>query len=286
MGGGRTVTRSTLPGTNGGRSGTNGVTRDDLIFLGVFWLVGGSLMVVNALSAIDELAKANIGTPPWQPVVWESSSVLVIGALVPAVMWMTRRFPPRRPPPWGWIGVHALGMVLFSLVHVVGMGLLRALAYSAVGDRYDPLAPLGNWLYELRKDVLIYAALMASYAFWCALRAQPAPSVEAEPTLEVRDGARRTFVPAGDILWIEAAGNYVELHRAASALLHRASLQEIEQRLAGAGFQRIHRSRLVRRAAIAAIETTPSGDFTVTLTDGRQIGGSRRFRAALDAPAA
>ncbi|HYD44370.1 MAG TPA: LytTR family DNA-binding domain-containing protein [Phenylobacterium sp.] len=278
------VTPPARSGTSGGPVGTSGWSRDDLVFYGVFLACAAAVATVNAFSRIDELERFQGGRVPlWQPVVWEISSVLLIALLVPAVMWLTRRFAPRPPPPFGWVLAHLGGLVLFSVVHVTGMGLLRALAYQAVGARYDALAPLGNWPYELRKDALIYLAVVAIYTTWRLLRAPPQRPEPQAAALEVRDGARRLFVPVEDILWVEAAGNYVELHRPAGAVLHRAPLQEIEARLAPQGFVRIHRSRLVRRAAIAAIETNPSGDFAVTLKDGRALAGSRRYRQALDA---
>jgi DNA-binding LytR/AlgR family response regulator len=281
------VTRTGPAGTNGGSSGTSGWSRDDLFFFLAFLAVTASVAAVNILSRIDELERFQRGgTPAWQPVTWEMSSVTLIAALVPAVMWLTRRFPPGRPPPWGWAPVHVAALTAFSAIHVIGMGALRALAYRALGDRYDAFAPLANWPYELRKDALIYLVLMATYAGWRMLRAPVAPPEVGDQALEVRDGARRFFVPIDELLWVEAAGNYVELHRRAGALLHRAPLQEIEGRLAPKGFVRIHRSRLVRRSAISTIETKPSGDFAVTLQDGQVLTGSRRYRQALDAASA
>jgi DNA-binding LytR/AlgR family response regulator len=106
------------------------------------------------------------------------------------------------------------------------------------------------------------------------------PSLE---TIEVKDGARRRFVAALDIQWIEAAGNYVELHTADAAILHRAPLSELERQL-GLGFVRVHRSRLVRRGAVAQVESRPSGDYVVRLSDGREVLGSRRYRRPLLEP--
>lgn len=282
------MTQAPPRGPSGGRQGTSGWSRDDLIFFLVFLAITASVTVVNVLTRIDDLARFGgvAPGPAWQPLVWELSSACVIAALVPAMMWLTRRFAPRRPPPWGWIGVHASALLAFSMIHVVGMGGLRALAYRIIGGRYDAFGPLANWPYELRKDALIYLILVASYATWRTLRAPAQPVAAGATALEVRDGARRHFVPVDDILWVEAAGNYVELHRTAGSVLHRAPLQEIEARLAGAGLVRIHRSRIVRRSAIAETETKPSGDFTVTLRDGRVLAGSRRYRQALDASSA
>ena len=44
---------------------------------------------------------------------------------------------------------------------------------------------------------------------------------------------------------------------------------------------RVHRSRLVRRDAIEAVESKPTGDFVVRLRDGRELAGSRRYRKPL-----
>ena len=46
----------------------------------------------------------------------------------------------------------------------------------------------------------------------------------------------------------------------------------------------VHRSRLVQRAQIAQVESKPSGDYVVRLTDGRELAGSRRFRRPLLEP--
>jgi DNA-binding LytR/AlgR family response regulator len=159
---------------------------------------------------------------------------------------------------------------------------MRWAAYRALGGFYDPLGPLEDWPYELRKDLLAYGSWVAVYVMWRKLRVRRAAAAEGDrDVLEVRDGARRHFVPLSEVVWVEAAGNYVELHRGASGLLHRASLADMERRLEGAGFIRIHRSRLVRRSAVAAVESKPTGDFTVRRAVGRELAGSRRYRRPL-----
>jgi DNA-binding LytR/AlgR family response regulator len=55
----------------------------------------------------------------------------------------------------------------------------------------------------------------------------------------------------------------------------------MEAELAHHGFVRVHRSRIVRRTAIASTETKQSGDFEITLRSGAVIDGSRRFRQNL-----
>lgn len=196
--------------------------------------------------------------------------------------------PPRLAvePPWPRAAaVHLAGLLAFALVHITAMGVLRWAVYAALGDYYAPLAPLGDFLYEFRKDALCYAGFISLYVLWRQRARAVAGADPAEPgSIEVRDGARRHFVPLAEVAWIEAAGNYVELHRGPTPILHRAPLSEMERQLQGAGFIRIHRSRLVRRAAVVAVESKSSGDYLVRLADGRELAGSRRYRRPLLEP--
>lgn len=89
---------------------------------------------------------------------------------------------------------------------------------------------------------------------------------------------RSGVLPAASV---EAAGNYVEIAWRDRRLLHRATLSAVEATLAPA-FVRIHRGRLVRRAAIRTLETERSGDFTVTLASGATLRGSRRYRSDVE----
>jgi DNA-binding LytR/AlgR family response regulator len=269
--------------TDAGDSTRAAAGRRDRRFLLVVAVIGIAVGLVDALSVAHDRAAAGLPLPLWEPLVWEASSVAVLVALSPALMALARRVTPFEAP-WPQVVLSQVaGALAFSLVHVAAMGVLRWAAYAAVGDDYPVLKPLLDFPYELRKDLLTYAAILAAYVGW--LRLFPAAgSAGGEFTIEVRDGSHRHFVTLTDILWIEAAGNYVELHRGASPLLHRASLSEMEQRLRDANFVRIHRSRLVRRDAVAEVESKPSGDYVVRLEDGRELAGSRRYRRPLLEP--
>lgn len=251
--------------------------REDLLYL----VFTAAFMAVFLYFNVLNVEHEQHGTPFWEPAVWETSSGVVFVVLIPLIQWVSRHAWPTRGPWRRKIAIHVAAAVGASLVHVCLSGLVRWAAYKAVGAHYDPLAPLGDWLYELRKDVFVYIALMGGYVVWRHWRAPPAAASASPGVLEVRDGARRHFVALDEVVWVEAAGNYVELHRVAGGLLHRASLADMERRLQTAGFVRIHRSRLVRREAIAAVESKPTGDFTVRLRDGRELAGSRRYRKPL-----
>jgi len=250
--------------------------------------LGVAIGVVNTFSVADE---SHGRLAFWEPAVWEGSSVLVISVLGFAITAFTRRVWPLERPRWRVAVLHGAAALVFALVHVVAAGGLRWACYAVMGGHYDPFGPLFNFVYELRKDLLIYVAVVAAYVIWRQYLAfRSAPPVAARPegegpgAIEVRDGARRHFIPLAEVAWIEAAGNYVELHRGRTPILHRAPLAEMERQLEGLGFVRIHRSRLVRRAGIAEVESKPSGDYVVRLADGRELAGSRRYRRPLLEP--
>lgn len=269
-------------GTSGGAAVTSG-RGDGLFLLGAAGALS-MFALVNTFSVQHEFRETGRRLPFWEPFVWETSSIVVILALMPVFMAFARRVWPL-DPPWPRVAaLHLLGLLAFSLLHIAGMGIVRWAAYELVGDFYAPFAPLGDFLYEFRKDALGYVGFVALYVAWRRHREPQASSAGYPDAIEVRDGARRHFVPLAEVAWIEAAGNYVELHHGATPILHRAPLSAMERQLQGSGFVRIHRSRLVRRGAVAQVESKPSGDYVVRLVDGRELAGSRRYRRPLLEP--
>lgn len=269
--------------TNGGLRGTDGA--GDRLFLAIAALVAVAITTFNTFNTLDERARVGRPLPAWEPAVWEGTSALVLIALLPALLWITRRVWPLDAPMRRWMPIHLAAALGVSLVHVLAMGALRGLIYRLVGEAYDPLLPFKEWPYELRQDLPVYAVFVSLYVGWRMLRERNRGGQGASPdVLEVRDGARRRFLPLSEIDWVEAAGNYVELHRGATSVLHRTSLSGLERQLTDAGFVRIHRSRLVRRGAVEEVVSKPSGDFVVRLRDGHELMGSRRYRKPLLEP--
>jgi len=269
------------PVTTGDEKGTNGWARVQWGPWPAVVLVGLAVAFVNSTSGIIEGAGEH-----WiEPVLWETTSAIVILALAPAVGWAMRRWPPgaNNLPAFG---IHFALTVPFALAHILVIWVSREVAYWAVGARYgffdDGVAI--TVLYEWRKDVLTYAAIAATYwifSYVDARRRAEAQTNTADERIEVRDGGAAVFLAPGDISYVEAAGNYVEFHTAAKTHLVRGTLASWEARLSARGFARVHRSRLVNRAKIAALRPTSSGDIEISLSDGRTVLGSRRYRATL-----
>ncbi|MCL9983500.1 MAG: LytTR family transcriptional regulator [Erythrobacter sp.] len=238
-------------------------------------------MVVNAASMIDQRRALGQPIPVWQAWVLEGTSFVAWLVMVPVIVMIAARLAPR--PPWIAALGHAIGCGVLSLAHTAIMAGLRITAFGLAGLDYGPGGSwLGQAVFEARKDVITYVSILAIYLLarrLIAVSAARLPEVVgATPLIELRDGSRLVMLRPDEIDWVSAAGNYVELHGSFGSELARRTMADIEATLAPHGFVRVHRSRLVRRAAIAAIETRQSGDFDMMMRSGVAISGSRRFR--------
>ena len=115
-----------------------------------------------------------------------------------------------------------------------------------------------------------------------ALFAARAQETAQEGWLLVRHGSARVPLRWEEIVWIEAAGNYARVHAAGQGFLLRASLAELEQRLEGLPFVRVHRGVLLNVMRIVSLRPVGHGDLEVRLADGERLAVSRRFRARLE----
>jgi hypothetical protein len=261
------------------------------------WVVGLLLSgTINSIVARMDLERRGLRFDGWEPVTWEFSSTLMMLVLVPALLAFERRVPLRlgnwrHALPW-----HLLGVVVFSLVHVLGMVALRHLVYGAMGSGYD----FGDWprelFYEFLKDARTYGIFLGIINLYrlLLLRLQgearlftapdTGPAVEAVERPErflVRKVGAEFLVAARDIEWLEAAENYVNLHVRGRTYPLRSTMTAIQERLDPHRFVRVHRSYIVNLDFLVQIEPLDTGDARLLLKDGTRIPCSRRYRGAL-----
>ena len=91
------------------------------------------------------------------------------------------------------------------------------------------------------------------------------------------------FVRTDDITWIEAAGNYVNLHVGKDAHLIRDTMSGVAGRLDPEKFIRIHRSTIVNIESIKELQPWFHGEYVVVLEDATQLRLSRNHRAKMQA---
>jgi hypothetical protein len=263
-------------------------------------------LLVLATAAIN--AFANVGVTliefqrqgrsieAWEPITWEVSSMIVILMLFPAIL----AFDRRRPMQWGnlrtTIPRHVLGSVLFCVTHVSAMVFIRTLVYAANEVEYVFGDVPVELLYEYLKDVRSYFAILLSvYAYrFILLRLQGEASVLSAPdvgtALEsverpqrflVRKLGKEFLVAASDVEWLEAQGNYINLHVRDRVYPLRSTMVALEALLDPAKFVRVHRSHIVNLEYLSEIEPLDSGDARLKLRNGKAVPCSRTFRAAL-----
>lgn len=91
------------------------------------------------------------------------------------------------------------------------------------------------------------------------------------------------LIAADDIEWLQASGNYVNLHAAGRAYPLRSTLAGIEEQLDPEQFVRIHRSYLVRLSQVESIQPLDTGDGRVHMRGGTVLPCSRSHYEALRA---
>jgi two-component system, LytTR family, response regulator len=98
--------------------------------------------------------------------------------------------------------------------------------------------------------------------------------------LAIKDENGIVFVPVEQILWIEAANKYVVIHTSSLNHIARQTIKSLEDTLDPKEFLRIHRSILVRKAAVRGLHPLFHGDYIVKLTNGAELTLSRNFRGS------
>lgn len=264
------------------------------------------VLLVIAIATIN--AVANIGVTwieirrhdgqlaAWEPITWEVSSHIVSLVLLPLVFAFDRRRPMRWDNLRWTLPRHLLGSIVFCVVHVSAMIGIRKLVYAANGSYYDfGNLPVGL-LYEYLKDVRGYFWILTFvYCYrYILLRLQGEARVLSEPdagpavdSVErpqrflVRKLGKEFLVAVTDVEWLEAQGNYVNLHVRDRVYPLRSTMAAVEALLDPAKFVRVHRSHIVNLDYLAEIEPLDTGDARLRLRDGNVVPCSRTFRTVL-----
>lgn len=101
------------------------------------------------------------------------------------------------------------------------------------------------------------------------------------PTLLAHTTRGTVILPANEVEWIEGANHYARVWHEGKGYLVREPLGALEERLAGAGFVRVHRGALVRRTAIVRLGRDAEGRATVILASRIAVPVARRRVAAV-----
>lgn len=100
--------------------------------------------------------------------------------------------------------------------------------------------------------------------------------------LAFKTGGRVLFLKIEEIDWIEADGNYVQLHSGSATHQLRETISGLEGQLPGERFMRISRSVIVNLDRVREIQPMFYGDCVVLLADGSRLNLTRNFRGRME----
>ncbi len=230
------------------------------------------------------------------PLSWEGEVLRILGAATlgalatPAVAALMRRFPIEGDFVRKHLVLHGASAAAIALGLIVASCVLAPVLN--VGDTRPFLTALpdqltANWLLLAFVVAGLTALLHVVPSSSEPQRAQvrelgDVPVAEtAKPFLvqvQIKARGRVSIVDLDTVDWIEAQGNYVALHCGGTTHLLRETLSSFEAQLDPRAFVRVHRSRLVSVARIAAVTPLANGDGTIRLGDGTDVRMSRGYR--------
>jgi len=251
------------------------------------WL-GAFILIPLILATTDIMEDMRDGSDVvlWKPFLEEYSSVFFVFLLIPCILYVDQRIPIATKDWVKRLLIHVPLSMVFSLAHIVGMFSLRKGVYFLMGESFFH-EPVG-WLllYEYRKDLLTYIVIMLGIYALREIRRQRLGEAQLAERQDKSDEDRILvskrglfhFIEPASIYWVEAAGNYVELHVGSETYMLRSTMKDIDKRLGPKDFVRIHRSTIVNRNEIKRIEPARNGDSFLVLNGNEKFRFSRRYR--------
>ncbi len=94
----------------------------------------------------------------------------------------------------------------------------------------------------------------------------------------IRERGREIRVPADDLVYIRAKGNYLHLYTKERHHVYRATLNTLETELDPKRFLRVHRSFIVNLDHVANWRYTGNNEFIFTMANGDRLMSGRAFK--------
>ncbi|HVT44512.1 MAG TPA: LytTR family DNA-binding domain-containing protein [Thermoanaerobaculia bacterium] len=97
----------------------------------------------------------------------------------------------------------------------------------------------------------------------------------------VRKNQRIVLLPARQVQWMKAEGNYVRLQSRGGSYLTRATISALARSLDRKHFARVHRSIIVNLDSVREIAQLFHGEYEIVMKDDARLPLSRSYRDAL-----
>ena len=101
------------------------------------------------------------------------------------------------------------------------------------------------------------------------------------PMIAIKAKGRILFINPGDVVAVQAEGNYVSLQRESDSYLLRESISMVAEKLKPYGFIRIHRSALVNTSFVAEIKPYSTGKCGLRVKGGKEYAVTSAYKKNL-----
>jgi len=271
--------------------------------LALFCYLGINSTINATTELMEEARELSASFQAWEPFVWEYSSGLATLLIFPLIVWFMRKFP------WDWqttissISRYIFAAVTYGSMHLSLMVAMREFAYLLTESDYQFATGfqqfLFEFLYELRKDVwsfCLLVGLIAIYRFVIAQWLGDAQSISNKSDKEIASQGRDSLasillvkklgkeflIKTKNIEWVEACGNYANLHLGNEVYPMRITMTEFINKSHSYGLIRVHKSFAVNVNWVHCIEPLTSGDAEVGMQSGKKIRLSRRYKVEFE----
>lgn len=195
-----------------------------------------------------------------------------------------------RRPDLVFLDVQMPEMDGFDVVQKIGPGLMPAVVFVTAHDQYAIRAFEINAIDYLLKPVTserfaqtleraktrVRSTDEVSRQMISLLEAIASPSRYVK-RLAVRSTGKTQFVEVGEVEWIQAAENYVQLHIGTTRHLLHVAMNTLEASLDPKLFLRIHRSMIVNIESIKELRPAAHGEYVIVLSSGIRLQSSRTY---------
>jgi len=259
------------------------------LFLFIFCFISIEAAVRSA-SLIMEYDGRGTPIETWKPFVWEYTSTYVAFIIMPFILLFDERYPLGSKKWRSRALMHVPLSMVYSVLHISGMVAIRKLIFISMDDVYVFTELDYTIFYEYRKDVMAYISiLLVIYAYREIMRLRNGEA-QFEKAKEDHSEDKRilvsragtfNFISPSSVDWVEAAGNYVELHVGDQTYMLHATMKDISNRLGDIEFARIHQSTIVKKDQVDKIKPAMNGDQNIILKNGEKLRLSRRYKENL-----
>ena len=101
------------------------------------------------------------------------------------------------------------------------------------------------------------------------------------PRAAIKMQGRIIFINFGDVVAVQAEGNYVRLRQDSRSYVLREAISVVAEKLEPYGFIRIHRSVLVNTSFVEEIRPHLAGNYVLRMKGGKEYAVTRTYKKNL-----